>query len=518
MAEIWRGRADDDAVVCIKRLDPPLSSDPDFVEMFRDEARLVLGLDHDNVVKTFALYDDNPGGQPRELLLVMELVDGKSLARLQRALQQQPGASPPTLAESLTIALRLARALEHVHACDDDGAALAIVHRDISPQNVLIDRSGRLVLIDFGVAHASSRLTLTRKGLLKGKAAYMAPEQVRGQAVDARVDQFAAGVVLWELLCQRSLFAGNNEQQVLARIERADVTAPSVVVPLDARVARRVDALVLKSLCFEPEQRFADMAAFARAVEDILDDVGGAVDLAPLVRRGLAAIDAVGRSSEQPTRTRVLQAPDDAAAADGRPPSLRAWLFGVLVILLGLAVSSGRGPSRVDVSSIANPAATLEDRLHAAPSHPCRTELLDELLDPSRLIDDIAADVDGCVVVAVAAPALLASLERRGLLQAPPLRKNATPQQRVERLDELSRRARLALDAGRSDVARALLEEVVSADPARIDDRRSLAEAYRRDGAPALAAVELRAFLAARPQSPERVRLQRWMTRNNLPL
>ncbi|MDP2342479.1 MAG: protein kinase [Deltaproteobacteria bacterium] len=556
MAEVWRGRkanrkgkAGDD-VVCIKRLDPGLTNDPDFVEMFRDEARLVLGLDHENVVKTYALYDDNPGGQPQELLLVMELIDGPSLARLGKALehQQQP---PASLAESLTIVLQLARALHHVHKCFDDGEALAIVHRDVSPQNLLVDRRGRVVLIDFGVARAASRLTLTRKGTLKGKAAYMAPEQVRGDVPDARVDQFATGVVLWELLCHRPLFAGTNELRVLEQIERAEVVPPSIVASIDPRVAKDVDAVVLKALAFNKEQRFSDMAAFASSLASILDVLGGPADLVPLVQRGLAAIETSGQASEQPTRTRVMKtdpdrtAPDgsgddddddDAALARSRARARSgsgALVLGALVVsaVVGVAVMAARSGGEeaaeepvavvVEVDRTAVRAAALEVRLHKAPSHPCRTELLDEILDRQSLgplLDAVAVDVEACVAVAAGAPALRELLEKKRLLEAPVLKRKASAKQKVARLNELTRRARLALDAGRSDVARAFLEEVVSADPARIDEKRLLAEAYRREGELALAAVELRAFLKERPLSPERPRLVRWMKKNDLPL
>jgi serine/threonine protein kinase len=553
MAEVWRGRLASGPgnkkgggdVVCIKRLDPALTNDPDFVEMFRDEARLVLGLDHDNVVKTWALYDDNPGGQPQELLLVMDLVDGPSLARLTKALEHQQ-APPPSLAESLTIALQVARALHHVHKFFDDGEALGIVHRDVSPQNLLLDRRGRVVLIDFGVARAASRLTLTRKGTLKGKAAYMAPEQVRGDVVDARVDQFATGVVLWELLCHRALFAGTNEIRVLEQIERADVVPPSVVASIDPRVAKDVDALVLRALSFSKEQRFADMAALASSLSSILSVLGGPADLVPLVQRGLTAIETSGQASEQPTRTRVMQADPDRAAADDDDDAAAAQrskkkrarsggpalVAGALVVsaVVGVAVvaaTSGGAPTAesvavvVDVDRTSLRASGLENRLLRAPSHPCRTELLDELFDRQSLgplLDAIAVDVDACVALATGAPDLRTLLEKKRLLEPPATKKKATAKQKIARLNELTRRARLALDAGRSDVARAFLEEVVSADPARVDEKRLLAEAYRRQGELALAAVELRAFLALRPQSPERPRLIRWMKKNDLPL
>ena len=205
-----------------------------------------------------------------------------------------------------------------------------------------------------------------------------------------------------------------------------------------------------------------------------------------------------------------------------------ALIVGAVVVVAVIAARSGGDDAQpaavvVDVDQSARRVAGLEERLQRAPSHPCRTELLDELLDRQSLqalLDPIAADVDACVTVAAGAPALRAWLEHKKLLEPPSSskKKPATPQQKRARLDELTRRARLALDAGRSDVARGFLEEVVSADPLRVDERRLLAEAYRREGELALAAVELRAFLLARPQSPERPRLLRWLKKNNLPL
>ncbi len=558
MAEVWRGHKVGKAEpVCIKRLDPGLTQDPDFVEMFRDEARLVLQLDHSNVVKTFALYDDKPGGQPGELLLIMELVDGPSLARLTKALSTQAQA-PPTPREALTIASQLGRALQHVHTRnDDDGTQLSIVHRDVSPQNLLLDRSGRLVLIDFGVARAASRLTHTRAGTLKGKAAYMAPEQVQGKRVDGGVDQFAAAVVVWELLCHRALFHGTNELRILEQIERADVVPPSVVAGVDAfgKVTKDIDALVMKALAFDRGARFVDMAAFSDAVDVILERLGGPADLVPLVQRGLAAIEISGRASEQPTRTRVLQtdparktAVVDVVAEDlpRRQQSMGPLVAGAVivaaVVIGAVAVARGGGDDGavvvndavvIDLDTDVARVDVLEQQLQRAPSHPCRTELLDELLDRATLngiVDDIAKDVATCVAVADAAPALRDALEKKHLLQIPPevsakkgnakKKPSAAKLEKAEakRLDEMSRRAKLALDAAATDVAKALLEAVVSDDPARTDDRRLLAEAYRRAGDVALAGVEVRAVLTARPFDPERPRLLRWLKRNDLPL
>lgn len=567
MAEVWRGRRNDhvwtsrsgspgdDTPVCIKRLDPSLAADPDFVEMFRDEARLVLQLSHEHVVRTVAVYDDNPGGQPNELLLVMELVDGPSLARLKSALAHEH-LQPPTLHETLTIASQLARALQHVHTVrDDDGSALSIVHRDVSPQNLLLDRTGRgrLVLIDFGVARAASRLTRTRAGTLKGKAAYMAPEQVRGLPLDGRTDQFAAAVVIWELLCRRPLFHGTNELRVLEQIERAEVVPPSVVLRHDvaADISADVDALVMKALSFDPTQRFSDMAAFGDAVDAVLARLGGPADLGPLVARGLAAIEVSGQKSEAPTRTRVLvtnpeQVADGPRDDDERGGKRAGGSFGALVagatVVFGVVtgaviVARGGGSSDVDAGPVvvvdvaAARINSVEAALTAVPAHPCRTELLDEIFDRSTLtpglIDAIADDVTRCRNVAVAADTLRAELTTKKLLQAPPKTvrlkskkrpRPLSPPEMTRRLDEMTRRAHLALDAAETDVARALLLDVVSTDPSRADAHRLLAEAYRRSGDVALSGVEVRAFLrgATEVDATERARLTRWLKRNGL--
>ena len=558
MAEVWRGRAahptfgltlPNDGVVCLKRLDPSLAGDPDFVEMFRDEARLVLQLAHKNVVQTYALYDDNPGGQPQELLLVMELIQGPSLARLVKALSQEHQ-QPPTVLESLTMVSQLARALQHVHTLsDDDGRAMQIVHRDVSPQNLLLDQhnGGRLVLIDFGVARAASRLTRTRVGTLKGKAAYMAPEQVRGKGVDGRTDQFASAVVLWELLCHRPLFHGNNELRVLEEIERGEIVPPSVVVDFREH-GRAIDAVVMKALSFSPDDRFTDMAAFADALDVVINDFGGPADLVALVLRGLAAIETSGRASEQPTRTRVLVSqPERQLAVVARPLDTSIWTLAagafVVFVVIAVAIATARSggeedpdpppppPPQLTIDVDSRHLDQLESALTRAPSHPCRTELLDEILDrnslkgvPKDVVTGIDNDVAACVAIAGNAVALRKELTRKRLLQAPPepklKKKQKLPKERHEqtqkRLDETTRRARLALDAGESDIARSLLEQVVSADGERIDERRLLAEAYRRSGQVALAGVEIRAWLQLRPDDPERVRLVRWLKRNQL--
>lgn len=566
MAEVWRGRVADDVddddlhvacgvvprgiPLCIKRLDPAVVQDVDFVEMFRDEARLALILRHEHVVRTWALVDDNPGGQPTELLLVMELIDGTSLAHIASSLRRTDPPSPLTPTEALGVGLRLARALHYVHTAndDDDGSPLGIVHRDISPHNVMLGRDGRLVLIDFGVARAAARLTRTRAGTLKGKAAYMAPEQVRGDAVDARTDQFAWGAVLWELLCGRPLFAGADELRVLNRIERPEVTPPSAVTDLTQSLtasASDVDRVVLRALAVRPGDRFPDMARAAAAVASLLGPEPPS--LVSLAKRGLDAVSADVAAPAPVARTRIVGkgrqaelAREDTIPPVGQVPRrprelvVGAMAVGVLLVLAVLVArpSAGPGPTTLSATVATVPTAVVDDglrararalesRLRPLPPHPCRLALEEELQRTRTLtaavVDGVEADLVACTAAIVDAPRAqqaLAALHRTRPLVPPPSRK-ATPASRDRRLLELKRRTRLALDAGDVDASVILAEAAASQAPADPLCRANLFEAYRRAGTTASAGVEARALI--RMTGDDSGRYRRWLSDHGLP-
>ena len=304
MGEVWRARGPN-GVVCIKRLDNSLRGDVDFIEMFRDEAMLVLDLDHDNIVKMYELIDNE-----EELAQVMEYVDGPSLARIRSATTDMGRGL--TVGEALQIGVYLCRALHHAHTRTRDGvvggAPLAIVHRDVSPQNILIDKAGKLKLVDFGIAKAAQRLTRTQAGTLKGKLSYMAPEQARGDPLDHRADQFAAGILIWEMLTGRRLFGGRNELLILDQVQKSDPVPPSTV---KKGVPRSVDRAVLRALRWHPSERWADMAGFERALQVCLHEIEprtGRVDLAPLVDKTLAHVseNTHQKIQEGAPRTRVI--------------------------------------------------------------------------------------------------------------------------------------------------------------------------------------------------------------------
>jgi serine/threonine protein kinase len=248
-------------IVAVKRILPQYARDPDFVAMFVDEARVCARLGHPNIVQVFDF-----GEQDGELYMAMEYVDATPGGGLIRA---APGRGDDIhLDVCLHIILSILRALEYAHSArDDEGRPLALVHRDVSPGNVLIDRSGAVKLTDFGIARAAEIERRTDAGQLKGKLGYMSPEQVVGRELDARSDLFTAGIVLAEMLILRPLFSGGKELDVLMRIRDADVS------PIDrtsARVPDDVRGVLFRALARDPMLRWPTAGAFAEAIEDIV--------------------------------------------------------------------------------------------------------------------------------------------------------------------------------------------------------------------------------------------------------
>jgi len=244
--------------VAVKRLHPHLAADPTFTAMFVDEARLAARIRHPNVVDTLDVVAE--GG---ELFLVMAFVLGETLSKMVRAATAQGIRLPAAVVANIVIG-----ALEGLHAAheatDEQGQPLGIVHRDISPQNILVGRDGIARVIDFGVAKAAGRVQETEGGELKGKLAYMAPEQLTRRAVDRRCDVFAMGVVLWEALTSRRLFAGDDAASTLYSVLNDPIPQPSSVCP-DLPAA--LDAVVLGALQREPSMRFQTAREMALALE-----------------------------------------------------------------------------------------------------------------------------------------------------------------------------------------------------------------------------------------------------------
>lgn len=244
--------------VAVKRLHSHLADDHEFVDMFLDEARLAARLHHPNVVPILEIGHSEHG-----YYLVMEYVEGETLARLLN-LSHQAGTPVPTNV-TVRIFLDVLAGLQVAHdLVGDDGAPLDIVHRDVSPQNILVGVEGAAKITDFGVAHAADRLAHTRTGQLKGKFSYMAPEQALGKVVDRRADVFALGTCLWEALVCKRLFKGDNEAETLDKVLRGVVPPLRTLQP---SLHPAIEAVVARSLERDPQRRFASAADFADALE-----------------------------------------------------------------------------------------------------------------------------------------------------------------------------------------------------------------------------------------------------------
>jgi ABC-type multidrug transport system ATPase subunit len=253
------------STVAIKRLHPQLAKDPQFVAQFLDEARLASRVRHPNVVPVLDVF-----AEEGELSLVMEYVDGESLAHLQRAARRSNAPVPVPIA--VAIATSVLHGLHAAHeARDEKGESLGLVHRDVSPQNVIVGSDGVVRLIDFGIAKAIGRSNVSREGQLKGKIAYMAPEQIQRGVVNRSTDVYGASVLLWELLAGEQLFDGEGEGMILGRVLDDVVPPPS---SLHAGLAEPLDAITLKGLDRRQDRRFESALAMVRELETVLRPAG----------------------------------------------------------------------------------------------------------------------------------------------------------------------------------------------------------------------------------------------------
>jgi eukaryotic-like serine/threonine-protein kinase len=286
MAEVWRGKAVSlqgfEKLIAIKRVLPDLAENERFMRMFLDEARLSLSLNHANIVQTFDI-----GVSDNTYFIVMEWIDGANLKTICETAVEQGFRIPRE--QAVFILTEVCKGLSHAHQRrDEDGNFLGVVHRDISPPNVLISREGEVKLVDFGLAKAKSQLSPTDPGVVKGKFGYLCPEGARGQVVDHRADIFSAGIVLWEMLAGRRLFEGPDNLATVQLVRAAEIPP---LAQFNPDVDHELEAIIHKALALDPDQRFQNSEQFGHELSRYLFSnqlMVTSYDIAVLVKRVMA--------------------------------------------------------------------------------------------------------------------------------------------------------------------------------------------------------------------------------------
>ncbi|MEZ4219300.1 MAG: serine/threonine-protein kinase [Polyangiaceae bacterium] len=375
--------------VAIKRLHPQFAKDPEFVAMLLDEARLAARIVHPNVVSTLDVV-----AKENELFLVMDYVAGESMAQLLR--KSWAAKTPPSPAIVASLATDLLLGLHAAHqAKSDGGRPLNIVHRDVSPQNLLVGVDGVGRVVDFGVAKAMIRSTSTRDGKVKGKLAYMSPEQIQAGPVDHRSDIFSAGVVIWEALAGKRLFSRPDPGAIIAAILTDHIPPPSEFAP---NLPGALDAVVLKALSKHPDERYGSASEMAEAVAEAQSPAGAvrvgqwvkAVAGETLSRRAQHVADVESQTSnaiplpldhDDLEATRQSGATDHTASIAGLvtpAPRRGPLLLGIAALLLIATSVAGwalwRSTRDSTVTIVAGPPATASTASLASPPEPPATE------------------------------------------------------------------------------------------------------------------------------------------------
>ncbi len=315
----------------VKHLRGDLALEGPFLRSFLDEARLSARLMHPNVVQT-----NEVGFDGEHYFIEMEYLDGQTLEALTRKLaSSEPPAHLP-LPLALHVVAEILSGLQYAHDLEDtDGTKLQVVHRDVSPHNVIVTYDGRVKLLDFGIAKAIDAPGDTATGVVKGKLTYMAPEQAARRPVDRRADVFSVGVILWQILARRRLWQGMPESQIYAKLERGEMEPPSVFAP---DVPKALEAICMKALATSPDERYATAAEMQAALEPELDGKQGSKELA----RQMEALFAAERVATRAQIDASLKAPKEHGPAG--PP-----------VLAAVPLEGGATQSRASVTSSVRP-------------------------------------------------------------------------------------------------------------------------------------------------------------------
>ncbi len=414
MAEVYKARMlgleGFQKTVAIKRILPHLTSNDEFVRMFVDEAKLAAQLNHPNIIHIYDL-----GKIDSSHFIAMEYIEGRDLRSILDLCRERGVRMPVPIALSITI--QLAGALDYAHKKRDfDNRDLGLVHRDVSPQNVLISTDGEIKLCDFGIAKAASKASHTRAGALKGKLQYMSPEQAWGKDIDHRSDVFSLGLVLFEMLTAKKVFAGDSELSVLEQVRTPQVRPPSSVA---VDVPEDVDRIAVKALGSERTDRYQSALELQRDCEAVLKSHGWRPDTAALVRF-IHELEAGSEITDHPPSPPdpegpVVGAPPSASGSGDRdtrssappstgpvaeeavgdePPRRRVlWLWIAAAVMVALAAAAvgwwllvGPGAGDDGSTALPPPATTVVPMVRTPTPEPAAEGLMDdtELLERAR--------------------------------------------------------------------------------------------------------------------------------------
>ena len=266
MAEVFKAKRTGvegfEKIVALKRILPHLSDNKEFLDMFVDEAKMVAGLAHPNIVQIFDL-----GRIEKSYYIAMEYVHGRDLRTIMKRAREKGLRMPLDL--SLRVVSQVCAALEYAHRKKDErGRPMEIVHRDVSPQNILISFEGEVKLVDFGIAKAATKASNTDRGALRGKLLYMSPEQAWGRPIDRRSDVFSLGIVLYEMVTETKPFVGAGTELTILELVRQCVITPAREI--NPRVPEALDRVIMKALAREPDERYQDAGQMQRGLERFL--------------------------------------------------------------------------------------------------------------------------------------------------------------------------------------------------------------------------------------------------------
>ncbi len=409
MAEIYYARMSGPSGfqkdLVVKKVLPALASQKDFIDMFADEARIVARMNHPNIVQVFDF-----GNIEGQYYIAMEYVNGRDLRQV---IDRHKAIGRPMDAQfALAVARDVAKALQYAHSMTDEhGKPLGIIHRDVTPKNILISFQGAVKLTDFGVAKARARITHTRTGVLKGKFAYMAPEQVMGRQIDHRMDLFSLSTVLWETLSLQRLFKGDSEAEILGRLLHQ--TIPSIR-DFCTEHSECIQGILNEGLAKDPDLRFQSAGEMVMAIRDCMSVMGGMEpDIGAYMKeifgvedlqtqamgtarddvadeseddRTLAmseveaqAVDAQGPAVQPEDKTVALPESEPAvqegqdAAVEPQARRSRTWLFALIILVLsgGLGAAwwfAGRGTKK-DAGYVPAPEASGPQHPRTIPRH-----------------------------------------------------------------------------------------------------------------------------------------------------